>query len=92
MKALSYLNPEDILKSDLMESLSRVESTLDVLTHFKGIVNDKRSSLSQYQRKGREVKPLDFLNSMVFAGLDRFIGRLKLVEVSVEVFVKCQTM
>ncbi|MCJ8738378.1 hypothetical protein PDJAM_G00035190 [Pangasius djambal] len=79
-QARSHLNPEDILKSDVVESLSRMESTLDVLTHFKEIFNDKRNSLTQYQRNGMEVKPWDFSPSMVFAGLDRFIERLKLIE------------
>ncbi|KAF5902959.1 dynein heavy chain 9, axonemal, partial [Clarias magur] len=79
-QARSHLNPEDILKSDVVESLSRVESTLDVLTHFKGIFHDKRNSLNQYQKNGMEVKPWDFSPSMVFARLDRFIERLKLIE------------
>lgn len=82
VKARSHLSPEDILKSDVMESISRVKSALDVLTYFKDIVNDKRNNLFQYQRKEMEVKPWDFLSSMVFAQLDRFIGRLKLLEVS----------
>lgn len=82
-KARGHLNPEDILKSDVVESLSRVESTLDVLTHFKEIFSDKRNSLAQYQRNKMEVKAWDFSPAMVFAGLDRFIERLKLIKVSV---------
>lgn len=92
MKARSHVNPEDILKSDVVESFSRVESTLDVLTHFKGIFNDRRNSLSQYQRNGMEIKPWDFSPAMVFAGLDRFIERLKLIEVSGGEFVKSRTI
>lgn len=91
-KARNHLNPDDVLKSDVVESLSHVESTLDVLTHFKGIFNDRRNSLTQYQRNGMEVKPWDFSNAMVFAELDRFMGRLKLIEVSVGVFVKGHTV
>lgn len=92
VKARSHLNPEDILKGDVVESLSCMESTLDVLTHFKEIFNEKRNSLTQYQRNGMEVKPWDFSPSMVFSGLDRFTGRLKAIEVSLGVFVKNQTI
>ncbi|XP_060795606.1 dynein axonemal heavy chain 9-like [Neoarius graeffei] len=79
-QARSHLSPEDILKSDVVESLPRVESTLDILTHFKEIFNDQKNSLTQYQRKGLEVKPWNFSPSLVFSRLDRFIERLKLIE------------
>lgn len=92
MKARSHVNPEDILKSDVVESLSRVESTVDVLTHFKEIFNDRRKSLNQYQRNGTEVKPWDFSPVLVFAGLDRFIERLKLLEVSEGLFTKSRAI
>ncbi|KAL6475225.1 hypothetical protein MHYP_G00162650 [Metynnis hypsauchen] len=79
-QARSYLNPEDILKGDVVESLARVQTALDVLTHFKSVFEDRRNSLSQYQRNGMEVKPWDFSPFMVFAGLDRFMERLKMIE------------
>uniref|UniRef100_A0A8B9JC40 Uncharacterized protein n=1 Tax=Astyanax mexicanus TaxID=7994 RepID=A0A8B9JC40_ASTMX len=81
-QARSHLNPEDILKGDVAESLAHVQTTLDVLMHFKSVFEDKRNSLSQYQRNGMEVKPWDFSSFMVFAGLDRFMERLKMIEVS----------
>uniref|UniRef100_A0A8B9HQL2 Dynein, axonemal, heavy chain 11 n=1 Tax=Astyanax mexicanus TaxID=7994 RepID=A0A8B9HQL2_ASTMX len=79
-QARSHLNPEDILKGDVAESLAHVQTTLDVLMHFKSVFEDKRNSLSQYQRNGMEVKPWDFSSFMVFAGLDRFMERLKMIE------------
>lgn len=79
-QARSHLNPEDILKGEVAESIAHVQTTLDVLMHFKSVFEDKRNSLSQYQRNGREVKPWDFSSSMVFAELDRFIERLKMIE------------
>ncbi|XP_076856222.1 dynein axonemal heavy chain 9 [Brachyhypopomus gauderio] len=80
-QARSYLNPEDILKGDVVESIARVQTTQDVLMHFKRSFEDRKNSLSQYQKNGMEVKPWDFSPCMVFAGLDRFLERLKSVEV-----------
>ena len=74
------MNPEDILKGDVVESLARAQTTLDILLHFKQTFEDRRSNLRQYQRNGKEVKPWDFLPIMVFGGLDRFIDRLKTIE------------
>ncbi|XP_026855443.2 LOW QUALITY PROTEIN: dynein heavy chain 9, axonemal [Electrophorus electricus] len=79
-QAQSHLNPEDILKGDIVESLARVQMTLDVLTHFKRTFEDRKNNLSQYQRKGLEVKPWSFSPCMVFARLDRFVERLKIIE------------
>ncbi|XP_041939413.1 dynein heavy chain 9, axonemal [Alosa sapidissima] len=79
-QAQSYLNPEDILKGDVVESLARAQTALDILLHYKQTFEDRRSSLSQYQRGGKEVKPWDFHPIMVFAGMDRFIDRLKTIE------------
>ncbi|XP_063077561.1 dynein axonemal heavy chain 9-like [Engraulis encrasicolus] len=83
-QARSYLNPEDILKGEVTESLARAQTTLDTLRHLKNTFEDRRSCLSQYAaRAGKaeeEVKPWDFLPIMVFAQLDRFIDRLQTIE------------
>ncbi|XP_030631579.1 dynein axonemal heavy chain 9 isoform X2 [Chanos chanos] len=78
--AQTYLNPEDILKGDSVESLTRVQITLDVLHHFKNTYRERRNSLHQYQKNGTEIRPWDFSPTMVFAGLDRFMNRLRTIE------------
>lgn len=85
-QARSFLNPEDILKGDVQESLSRVQMAIDVLTHFKSTYEDRRANLSQYQRNENEVKPWDFSPLLVFVGLDHFMKRLRTIEVSEETF------
>lgn len=83
IKVRSNSNSEDILKSDVMESLGRVQGMMDILTHFKNLFEDKRCSLSELRKNGVEVQPWDFSPSLVFAGLDLFIQRLKMIEVIV---------
>ncbi|XP_016382633.1 dynein axonemal heavy chain 9 [Sinocyclocheilus rhinocerous] len=79
-QARSFLNPEDILKGDVLESLSRVQMAIDGLTHFKSTYEDRRANLSQYQRNQNEVKPWDFSPLLVFVGLDHFMKRLRTIE------------
>ncbi|KAA0725373.1 Dynein heavy chain 9, axonemal [Triplophysa tibetana] len=79
-QAQSYLNPEDILKGDVMESLSRVQIAIDVLTHFKNTYEEQKANLSQFRKNEKEVKPWDFSPLMVFAGLDHFMKRLRTIE------------
>ncbi|KAI7796524.1 dynein, partial [Triplophysa rosa] len=87
-QARSYLNPEDILKGDVMESLSRVQTAIDVLTHFKSTYEERKANLSQYQKNEKEVKPWDFSPLMVFAGLDHFMKRLRTIEVNLSLILQ----
>ncbi|CDQ78911.1 unnamed protein product [Oncorhynchus mykiss] len=79
-QARVYLSPEEVLKGDVSESLRKVQTSLDILNTFRLTYEEKRASLGQYQRKGREVRPWDFHPLMVFSGLDRFIDRVKTIE------------
>uniref|UniRef100_A0A672T1I3 Dynein axonemal heavy chain 17 n=1 Tax=Sinocyclocheilus grahami TaxID=75366 RepID=A0A672T1I3_SINGR len=79
-QARSFLNPEDVLKGDVLESLSRVQMAIDGLTHFKSTYENRRANLSQYQRNQNEVKPWDFSPLLVFVGLDHFMKRLRTIE------------
>nr|XP_029540762.1 LOW QUALITY PROTEIN: dynein heavy chain 9, axonemal [Oncorhynchus nerka] len=79
-QARVYLSPEEVLKGDVSESLRKVQTSLDILNTFRLTYEEKRASLGQYQRKGREVRPWDFHPLMVFSGLDRFIDRVKAIE------------
>uniref|UniRef100_A0AAR2IP24 Dynein heavy chain 9, axonemal n=1 Tax=Pygocentrus nattereri TaxID=42514 RepID=A0AAR2IP24_PYGNA len=69
-QARSYLNPEDILKGEVVESLARVQTALDVLTHFKSVFEDRRNSLSQYRRNGMETLLLTVVDVMKLEKLE----------------------
>lgn len=86
-QARSFLIPDDILKGDVQENLLRLQTTVDVLTHFRNAYEDRRANLSQYQRTEYQIKTWDFSPLMVFVGLDHFIKRLRTIEVSEETFV-----
>ncbi|TRY82989.1 hypothetical protein DNTS_022847 [Danionella cerebrum] len=75
-----FLNPDDILKGDILETLPRVQTTLDTLAYFKNAYEDRKENLGQYQKNERMVKPWDFAPKMVFETLDHFMKRIRTVE------------
>ncbi|XP_076002796.1 dynein axonemal heavy chain 9 [Genypterus blacodes] len=79
-QAQVYLNPEEILRGEVSESLFKVQTSLEVLELFKNTFNERRASLSQYQRNGNLVKPWDFCPHLVFSGLDCFLNRVRTIE------------
>uniref|UniRef100_A0A668AEI7 Dynein axonemal heavy chain 17 n=1 Tax=Myripristis murdjan TaxID=586833 RepID=A0A668AEI7_9TELE len=79
-QAQVYLNPEEVLRAEVSESLLKVQTSLEILQLFRSTYEDRRANLSQYQRNGSLVRPWDFSPLMVFSGLDRFINRVKTIE------------
>ncbi|XP_015280365.1 PREDICTED: dynein heavy chain 9, axonemal-like, partial [Gekko japonicus] len=75
-QARSYLNPEDLLKGEIEESLSKVQNTFDIFNYFKQTFEERRENLSTYFQPGQELKQWDFPSLMVFARLDNFLERL----------------
>lgn len=80
-QAVVHLSPEDLLKGEMEESLSKVQMVLGILNGFKEAFEDRREELHTYYKSGKEVKEWDFHAKMVFARLDRFLKRLEMVEV-----------
>uniref|UniRef100_UPI003AAF1F9A dynein beta chain, ciliary-like n=1 Tax=Centroberyx gerrardi TaxID=166262 RepID=UPI003AAF1F9A len=79
-QARVYLNPEEVLKGEVSESLLKVQTSLEILQLFRSTYEERRANLDQYQRNGRLVRPWDFSPLMVFSGLDCFIHRVKAIE------------
>ncbi|XP_036372722.1 dynein heavy chain 9, axonemal [Megalops cyprinoides] len=79
-QARGFLNPEDILKGEIEESLAKVQGTIDVLLHFKQTFDEMKGNLGKYQRNGQGLRAWDFSPAMVFTGMDGFIERVQSVE------------
>ncbi|XP_064007907.1 dynein axonemal heavy chain 9-like [Pogoniulus pusillus] len=79
-QAQVYLAPEDLLKGEMEESLSKVQTVLSILNGFKGAFEERREQLHTYYEPGQEVRLWDFHASMVFARLDSFLRKLQMVE------------
>ncbi|XP_068120654.1 dynein axonemal heavy chain 9 isoform X2 [Hyperolius riggenbachi] len=79
-QARTYLNPEDLLKGEMEESLSRVQEVLSTLRFFMQTFVECREKLPTYYKNGEEVKPWDFPSILVFARLEVFLRRLETIE------------
>ncbi|XP_029978186.1 dynein axonemal heavy chain 9 [Sphaeramia orbicularis] len=79
-QACGYLVPEEILRGEVAESLLKVQTSLDILQLFKNTYEDCRANLSQYNRKGNSVRPMDFSPLLVFSRLDLFINRVNIIK------------
>ncbi|MBN3279379.1 DYH9 protein, partial [Polyodon spathula] len=79
-QARAYLNPEDILKGEIQESLNKVLQTLDILQLFRQTYEENRGSLGKYYKHGEEVREWDFSSVMVFAGMDCFLTRVETLQ------------
>ncbi|XP_069510616.1 dynein axonemal heavy chain 9 [Ambystoma mexicanum] len=79
-QARIFLNPEDILKGETEESLSKVQEAGRILAAFKQTFEDRRENLPSYFKNGEDPKEWDFPSSMVFTRLDCFLKRLGTIE------------
>ncbi|XP_018428848.1 PREDICTED: dynein beta chain, ciliary-like [Nanorana parkeri] len=79
-QARNYLNPEDLLKGDVEESLPRVQEVLSTLRFLIQTFEDQREKLPSYYKNGQEVISWDFPSILVFARLEGFISRLETIE------------
>ncbi|XP_053544923.1 dynein axonemal heavy chain 9 [Bombina bombina] len=80
LQARNYLNPEDLLKGETEESLSKVREARGTLRFLQQMFEEKRETLQNYFKNGEEVKLWDFPSVMVFARLDGFIKKLETIE------------
>uniref|UniRef100_A0A3Q3NPA1 Dynein heavy chain 9, axonemal-like n=1 Tax=Labrus bergylta TaxID=56723 RepID=A0A3Q3NPA1_9LABR len=60
-----------------LESLLKVQTSLDVLQLLRSTYEERRANLNQYQRNGSRVRPWDFLPLLVFSRLELFINRVR---------------
>lgn len=85
-QASNYLNPEDLLRSEVEESQKKLQVVSDTLSFFKQAFQDRREHLHTYFKEDSEVRTWDFQASLVFVRLDGFLDRLHMVEVSIFIY------
>ncbi|GCB69230.1 hypothetical protein scyTo_0001016 [Scyliorhinus torazame] len=75
-----YLNPEDILKGEVEESLSKLRDSVDTFCLFKETFEEKRGNLQRYCKEGESVKEWDFNSLLIFARMNCYLSRLEQIE------------
>ncbi|XP_043921477.1 dynein axonemal heavy chain 11 [Protopterus annectens] len=91
-QAITYLSPEELLKSETEEMLERVQIAVNCFQTFKNSFCSYRRQLKSYFSNGSEFKPWDFHSQMVFARFNGFLGRLLQLEDLFVTMVEFQKM
>ena len=81
MQCRAYLDPAEIFKGEIEEVTKKVSVALKNLLAFKDVYNTYREKLKEYFKDG-EPREWEFAPSMVFHRFDKFIERVRLVDVS----------
>jgi len=77
----SYLDPENLFKGDVEETLLRVNQAMKGLTAFKDIFESTRIKMKEFFKNG-EPREWEFTPVLVFHRYDRFIERINKIRVS----------
>lgn len=81
LQARVYVNPEDILKGEVDENLSKVREAAGILCFFKQIFEEKRENLRSYYKEDETVREWDFNSLLIFARMNCHLKRLEQIEV-----------
>ncbi|XP_032899964.1 dynein heavy chain 9, axonemal isoform X2 [Amblyraja radiata] len=79
-QARVYVNPEDILKGEVDENLSKVREAVGILCFFKQIFEEKRENLRSYYKEDETVREWDFNSLLIFARMNCHLKRLEQIE------------
>jgi len=77
--ARNYLDPENILKGEIDESLEKVNNALKVMTEFSKLFEAMRKDLQRFfEESGKITKEWEFSYDLIFADrYDRVVNRIK---------------
>ena len=91
--ARNYLDPSELFKGELEETIDKVRKAVEVLHAYKDTYEDHKNKLKSYFGEGEEPREWEFAPKLVFARYDKFTERvetiLELMETALE-FLKLE--
>ena len=81
-KATNFLEPAEIFKGEVEETIDKVRKAFDVLKAFKETYEEHRLKLNSYFKEGQGAKEWEFAPKLVFHRYDKFLDRVGLLKVS----------
>jgi len=76
------LEPSDIFKGEVEETIEKVTKAVGVLHSFKKTYEDHKGRVKSYFPEGSEAKEWEFAPELVFARYDQFVNRVEIVKVN----------
>jgi len=77
----SYLDPSEVFKGEVEETVVKVRTAVNSLTAFKDIYELYRGKVKDYFEPGEPARDWEFAPVLVFHRYDKFIERVQLVYV-----------
>lgn len=75
-----FLDPENILKGEIDESLEKITTSIKVMKAYSDIFMDIQARIKDFFDEGETVVEWSFAPSLVFARYDNFVTRLEQLE------------
>jgi len=82
LQASTFLEPNELFKGEIEETIDKVRKACDVLKGFKEEYEVHRKKLSEYFKDDKEPREWEFTPKLVFARYDKFCERVETVKVS----------
>ena len=80
-QARNFLEPTELFKGEVDETIVKVRTASDVLTAFRDTYEEHRAKLKSYFPEGTEPREWEFAPKLVFARYDKFCERVETVKV-----------
>ena len=82
MQARNFLEPADLFKGEVEETIVKVKTAMKILRLFKTTYEEHRAKLKEYFKEGAEPLEWEFDPKLVFHRYDSFLDRVETVHVS----------
>lgn len=81
MQARTFLDPSEIFKGEIEETIEKVRKACNILDAYRNTYEDHKERLKSYFPEGTEPRLWEFAPKLVFARYDKFVERVKTVRV-----------
>lgn len=80
----NYLDPAEIFKGEVDESLEKVNTCLKILNAFRSTYEDHKAKIKTYFKEDRQPREWEFAPALVFTRMEKFMERLQTIRVLFE--------
>ncbi|XP_014668470.1 PREDICTED: LOW QUALITY PROTEIN: dynein beta chain, ciliary-like [Priapulus caudatus] len=83
-QARAYLDPAEIFKGEIDESLQKVTTCLTIFAAFRATYDEHKAAIATYFGDDRPAKTWEFAPALVFTRMDKFTERLQTIRILFE--------
>jgi dynein heavy chain, axonemal len=82
-RANEYLNPLDLFKSEIDESVEKIRTTFNTLNAYTKTYNEFKGKIGSYFKNSKKLKLWEFSPNLVFGRWDKFVERIIMIRVCI---------